>query len=153
MANAAKEKDARRKSNGGEEGKRRNEGAFHANTASNATATTANDNSDIQTTKRKTSLSRTSSLNHLKELINKTVENLASKIKNFKDEDQIITETMDEDSIAADTLSPYNTPQKEDSSITIVKDGGGVVGAENNKDEDLVSGPHTSRAAYVSTSF
>jgi len=75
---------------------------------------------------RKASLNRQSSLNQLKELINNTVENLAEKIKNFKEENSVIREKIIEDS-----SSGNSTPLKH---VADYKD------VEQNKDrnDDLV---------------
>ena len=118
MTNAAQQKDARRRSNdtldqGGPPSHVKNRAAAYDTTRRRLNQNNNDDTSIQQTTKGKTSLNRQSSHYQLKELINKTVENLASKIKNCKDDKGIIAEAVDYDSTAGDGLSPYSTPFKK----------------------------------------
>ena len=77
------------------------------------------------------SLNRQSSLNQLKELINKTVENLASKIKNFKDENQIIAETTDNDDDDSDATITSATAKNNTDATNMTTSRG-----DNNDDGD-----------------
>ena len=117
MTNAAQQKDARRRSNDtlaeAPLHAKANRAPAYNNTGQRRIKNNGDDTYIQQTTKSKTSLNRQSSHYQLKELINKTVENLASKIKNCKDDKGIIAEAVDYDSTAADSLSPYSTPFKK----------------------------------------
>ena len=93
---------------------------------------------------RKQSLNRQSSLNQLKELINCTVENLAERIKNFKEENGMIREKIIED-----INSGNSTPLKH---VVDYKD------VEQNKDQNdddkmEEDNDKQTNAIQISTSF
>lgn len=116
MTNAAQQKDARRRSNNTTDQSGRNKGLSHHAKNREAARRRISQNSDNtniqQTTKSKTTSNQQNSHYQLKELINKTMENLACKIKNCKDDKGIITEAVDYDS-----TSPNGTPLKKKDSL------------------------------------
>eukprot|EP00111_Clytia_hemisphaerica_P021477 TCONS_00063185-protein len=119
----------------------------------------SNNNSPV--VKKRSTLSRQSSLNQLKELINGTVETLAAKIKTFKEENDVIAERF-EDSMTSQEMMPSqdNTPckQKKDESAIIVENEL-EEGTHKNKDSDPTTGSDhglddpTKDDFHVSTSF
>ena len=89
------------------------------------------------------SLNRQSSLNQLKELINKTVENLASKIKNFKDENQIIAETTDNDDDDSDaTITSATAKNNTDATNMTTSRGDNNDDDDDDDDDDFMTSSH-----------